>query len=246
MIFGHPTALKVFNETGKAWDDKQIKAEIDLLTSVQHEHLNRLYAICFNGPSRCLVLEYMDGGALDDRLANKKKEHTVLEWGERIRVLLHVGRALAHLHSLKPPMIHRYVGCPTRVPIFKPSLPSPPPLACLRDVKCGNVLLPSRGAGGRVTVLAKLADFGTARHTAEIMKKDRESIGNGTELITHQSTRNVCGTRPYMPPECTSCICVLYICVLYMPLECTSYAFDVLHLCSPHQFHSPPLLLPQI
>jgi serine/threonine protein kinase len=178
-IFGHPTAIKVFNETGKAWDDKQIAAEVQLLTNVRHEHLNRLYAICFNGPSRCLVLEYMDGGALDDRLANKKKEHPLLEWGERVRVLLHVGRALSHLHMLKPPMIHR-------------------------DVKCGNVLLTStKLPDGREKVLAKLADFGTARHTAEIMKKDREShdFGNGTELMTHASTRNVCGTRPYMPPE---------------------------------------------
>jgi serine/threonine protein kinase len=80
---------------------------MDLLTSVRHEHLNRLYAICFNGPSRCLVLEYMDGGALDERVANKGNKYPLLEWGERARVLHHVALALSHLHSLKPLIIHR-------------------------------------------------------------------------------------------------------------------------------------------
>jgi hypothetical protein len=50
--------MKVFNETGKAWDDKQIKAEIELLTSVQHEHLNRYSTALYSHTIRTVLTVY--------------------------------------------------------------------------------------------------------------------------------------------------------------------------------------------
>jgi hypothetical protein len=102
-VYGHLVAIKVFNEDGGSWDDKQIQAEIKLLCNVRHPHINKLLAVSFNGDHRCLVLEYMDGGSLDARVFAKP----LLLWKERAAILLHTARGLAHLHSLNPPIVHR-------------------------------------------------------------------------------------------------------------------------------------------
>ena len=105
----------------------------------RHPHINRLLAASFDGPWRCLVLEYMDAGALDDRLMNT--DLPVLQWQDRARILLHVARGLVYMHSLDPPVIHR-------------------------GVKSSNVLL-QHGKDGEGTVIAKVSDFGTARVNKE-------------------------------------------------------------------------------
>jgi hypothetical protein len=125
QVYGHECAIKVFNETEgqEAWDNKQIKTEINMLNAIRHPHINRLLAASFNGPKRCLLLEFMNGGALDVRLriarepssssshTNASKRKQPLGWEERLTVLLHTARGLAHLHSLDPPIIHRDVKC---------------------------------------------------------------------------------------------------------------------------------------
>ena len=79
-----------------------------------------------------------------------------------------MARGLEYLHvDADPPIIHQ-------------------------DVKSENILLcvhrgSGRQAGGRL--LAKVADFGTARYAPDLLKK------------THHSTRHVVGTSCYMPLE---------------------------------------------
>ena len=81
----------------------QIEAEIALLCDVRHPHINKLLAVSFNGPYRCLVLEYMEGGALDTQL----RRPPMLQWHERMRILLHAALGLVHMHSLDPAVVHR-------------------------------------------------------------------------------------------------------------------------------------------
>jgi hypothetical protein len=130
-VSGQIAAIKVFNETGGAWDDKQIQTEIGMLCRTRHPHINKLLAVSFDGPCRCLILEYMNGGALDDRLS--KMDFPVLQWHDRLHILLHVARGLVYMHSLNPPVVHR-------------------------DVKCGNVLLAF--AESSQSLIAKVSDFG--------------------------------------------------------------------------------------
>jgi serine/threonine protein kinase len=134
-VYGFTAAIKVFNETGGEWDDKQIQTEIDYLCRVCHPHINKLLAVSFNGPQRCLVLEHMNGGALDDRL--RSTSLPALQWHERAKILIHVARGLVYMHSLNPPVVHR-------------------------DVKCGNVLLQTvkNTASQEETLVAKVSDFG--------------------------------------------------------------------------------------
>jgi serine/threonine protein kinase len=113
-VCGYPTAIKCLTEIAGAWDDKQLDAEMAILRRVSHPHINNLLAASLNGTNRCLVLEYMNGGALDTRLLGTTLP--LIEWQDRALILLHVGRGLVYIHSLDPPVIHR-------------------------DVKTGNVLL---------------------------------------------------------------------------------------------------------
>ena len=83
----------------------QIQAEIEHLSKVRHPHINKLLAVSFNGPHRCLIIEYMNGGALDSRLRNTALP--VLEWRDRVLILLHVARGLVFMHQMNPPVIHR-------------------------------------------------------------------------------------------------------------------------------------------
>jgi hypothetical protein len=132
-VYDYPTAIKMFNETDGAWDDRQIEAEIEILCRIRHPHISKLLAVSFNGPHRCLIIEYMNGGALDTRLTNKALP--VLQWRDRAHILLHVARGLVYMHSLNPPVTHR-------------------------DVKCANVLLQYTDGAGSETLLAKVSDFG--------------------------------------------------------------------------------------
>lgn len=82
-------------------------------------------------------------------------------------------RALCHLHSLDPPLIHR-------------------------DIKTQNVLL-NAFDGSEVTdaSVAKVADFGTVR--ADDTKRDDGVLQ--TSVKTHAFTKRIIGTSPYIPNE---------------------------------------------
>ena len=83
-------------------------AEMELLCHVSHESICRLLAYSTDGPQRCLVLELCSGGSLEKRLSLKCSD-TPLQWDHRLRIAVSIARALVHLHSLDPPMLHRDV-----------------------------------------------------------------------------------------------------------------------------------------
>jgi hypothetical protein len=64
-VDGIPCAIKVLAAGAAGWEAEQFAAEVNLLRRVHHPNLCRLYASSTNGPSKCLVLELMEGGALD-------------------------------------------------------------------------------------------------------------------------------------------------------------------------------------
>ena len=63
-----------------------------------------------------------------------------------------------------------------------------------RDSKQTRLLQDSLG-GSAKTLMAKVSDFGTTR----VNREQDESLLR-TSKRTHASTRQVCGTGPYMPP----------------------------------------------
>ena len=147
---------------------------LQLLCTVSHDNICRLFAFSTDGPSRCLVLELCTGGALDTRLACKPAPSDgsgsgsgngsgsgapqPLQWAERLHIATGIASALVHLHTLSPPMLHR-------------------------DLKTANVLLDEMNN-------AKVADFGLVK----------AGVAAGATK-SHVSTQNRAGTSMYMPME---------------------------------------------
>jgi hypothetical protein len=132
-------------------------------------------------PLYCLVFEFMAGGSLQMRLAAPRPVQTprgprmeapklngflYLTWRERLGIASDIARGLEYLHTeFDTPTIHQ-------------------------DVKSANVLL-GAAPDGSGRLIAKLADFGTARFAER--KLDDSGVSGG-----HHSTKMVVGTTPYM------------------------------------------------
>jgi interleukin-1 receptor-associated kinase 1 len=108
---------------------------MELLCRVTHTSICRLYACSTDGPQRCLVLELCTGGSLEDRIECAGEatsgdgggggggggggngggggdggcKFPPLQWDHRLRIAVAMARALKHLHTLTPPMLHRDV-----------------------------------------------------------------------------------------------------------------------------------------
>ena len=111
-MFGFLVAIKRLTEGASDWDTRQFEAEYDVLCKVAHPNVCRLFAFSTDGPNRCLLLELCAGGALDTRLRCRAVSAGAappapLQWRHRLRIALDIARALAHLHSQEPPILHR-------------------------------------------------------------------------------------------------------------------------------------------
>jgi len=121
--------------TNKYEGEAGFRRELEVLHRYRHAHIVALFGYCIEGGQTfSLVLEFMPGGTLLDRL---EPAHTdpPLTAQQRFDIAAHVARGLYYLHAeATPPVIHQ-------------------------DVKSDNVLLATEGGH----IVAKVADFGTAR-----------------------------------------------------------------------------------
>ncbi|WVZ88704.1 hypothetical protein U9M48_035191 [Paspalum notatum var. saurae] len=108
---GKELAVKVLKHS----DDvvKDFVAEVDILSSVEHENAMSLVGLCVDGGRLMLVYDYMPRGSLEEMLhgggEGKQGKEGVLRWPERFRVAVGVARALEYLHAGgdRRTMIHR-------------------------------------------------------------------------------------------------------------------------------------------
>ncbi|KAA8540997.1 hypothetical protein F0562_024865 [Nyssa sinensis] len=133
---GREVAVKKLQSEGIE-GEKEFQAEMEVLSGNgfgwQHPNLVTLYGWCLDGSEKLLVYEYMEGGSLEDLVADRIR----LTWRRRIDVSIDVARALVFLHhECFPAIVHR-------------------------DVKASNVLLDKDGKA-RVTDfgLARVVDVG--------------------------------------------------------------------------------------
>ena len=190
------------------------RKELDVLTQYQHPNIVCLLGHCLSDasgggggvgggggddaaaqpqpppqqpPRQCLVFEFMAGGSLNARLLEGRRlgegegkrlaaaaAAQPLTAEERFGIASDVARGLAYLHTA---YLHRE------------ALPTP---LIHQDVKSDNILLAE--VGGQL--VAKVADFGTARYAPSLQEQGQRSLGQ-----THHSTKAVVGTTPYMPME---------------------------------------------
>ncbi|CAL5336603.1 unnamed protein product [Camellia sinensis] len=78
--------------------EKQFRAEVNTLGTIQHINLVQLRGFCSEGNKKLLVYDYMQNGSLDSHLFHGK-ESKVLDWKTRYQIALGTARGLAYLHE---------------------------------------------------------------------------------------------------------------------------------------------------
>jgi serine/threonine protein kinase len=140
--------------------------EREVLSKKENHHRNIVWLLgsCLSDDTaarQCLVLEWMGGGSLKDRITATSAAPP-LAAQERFGIASDVARGIRHMHVVAdPPIIHQ-------------------------DIKSLNILLAE--VDGQL--VAKIADFGTARYVPELLEGE-----------SHHSTDFKIGTRAYMPME---------------------------------------------
>ncbi|XP_078427614.1 receptor-like protein kinase 4 [Wolffia australiana] len=79
--------------------EREFRAEVRTIGSVQHVNLVRLRGFCSEGRHRLLVYEYMANGPLSGYLGRRREQQPPLPWAARWRVAVGTARGLAYLHE---------------------------------------------------------------------------------------------------------------------------------------------------
>ncbi|THU62219.1 hypothetical protein C4D60_Mb01t02800 [Musa balbisiana] len=89
---------------------EQFMNEIQILSRLRHQRLVILYG-CTSHQSRelLLVYEFVSNGTLAYHLHGSRASQCILTWPMRLRIAIETADALAYLHAVNPPVIHRDV-----------------------------------------------------------------------------------------------------------------------------------------
>ena len=154
----------------------QFIAELTTMYRLQHPNLIRLFGYSNDGPSLCIVTEYLENGSLQDFLTKgqqqqqprSKHPNTVLSFVHRWQIALDVAKALVYLHNFSTPLDK------DRMSVARPYVH--------RDIKSANIFLDDR-------LGARLGDLGLVRQ------------GSASNTSTTVVTSTIIGTSVYMAPE---------------------------------------------
>ncbi|KAJ6821632.1 putative F-box protein [Iris pallida] len=107
LINGTEVAVKkLLNNMGQA--EKEFRVEVEAIGHVRHKNLVRLLGYCVEGVHRMLVYEYVNNGNLEQWLHGAMRQHGVLTWESRMKIILATAKALAYLHeAIEPKVVHR-------------------------------------------------------------------------------------------------------------------------------------------
>ncbi|OWM71267.1 hypothetical protein CDL15_Pgr011394 [Punica granatum] len=84
-------------------------AEVSYLLEIRHRTLVTLLGYCIESGFQMLVFEYLPNGSISNHLYYETGQDPPikLEFKRRISIALDAATGLYHLHSLKPPLLHR-------------------------------------------------------------------------------------------------------------------------------------------
>ncbi|OMO98425.1 hypothetical protein COLO4_13906 [Corchorus olitorius] len=87
---------------------QEFVAGVTYLSEIRHRNLVSLLGYCQDSGSQMLVYEYLPNGSMCNHLYDTGREApTRLEFKQRLSIALGAARGLCHLHSLRPPLIHK-------------------------------------------------------------------------------------------------------------------------------------------
>ncbi|KAK6946429.1 LOW QUALITY PROTEIN: Protein kinase domain [Dillenia turbinata] len=105
---GKLVAVKFLKSSKEAWKDFIL--EVDIISSLKHEHIIPLLGVCVENNDLITVYDFLSRGSLEETLHGTTKGKSVLPWEVRFNVALGVADALNYLHNeCSPPVIHRDV-----------------------------------------------------------------------------------------------------------------------------------------
>ncbi|KAK1438971.1 hypothetical protein QVD17_04784 [Tagetes erecta] len=96
---------KIRNRDTDGNGNNQVMNEIKLISTVNHSNLVRLLGYCIEKGEQILVYEFMPNGTLSQHLQRERGKG--LPWTVRLTIATETAQAIAHLHSMNPPIYHR-------------------------------------------------------------------------------------------------------------------------------------------
>jgi serine/threonine protein kinase len=106
---GRTVAVKRLSQDNSRRLDQFIN-EVKIFSTLNHPHIVRLYGCTpADSPELLLVYEFVPNGTLADHLHGDRKGPKGLPWNTRFNIAIQTAQALAFLHSVHPPILHRDV-----------------------------------------------------------------------------------------------------------------------------------------
>lgn len=88
--------------------EREFKAEVEVLSTAQHENLVSLQGYCVHDGCRLLFYSYMQNGSLDYWLHEKTDGASLLDWPTRLKIAQGASCGLAYMHQIcEPHIVHR-------------------------------------------------------------------------------------------------------------------------------------------
>lgn len=104
-VLNDSSAIAVKRLDGARQGEKQFRAEVRSIGTIQHINLVKLIGFCTEGDRRLIVYEHMQNRSLDAHLFHSNA--TGLKWSVRYQIALGVARGLVYLHdSCRDCIIH--------------------------------------------------------------------------------------------------------------------------------------------
>lgn len=104
---GRRVAVKRLHHFNTQLGYQQTLNEISVLSAVKHRNLVRLLGCCIDSSDPLLVFEYVSNGTLAEHLQRERGDG--LDWFTRLTIAAETADALAYLHTMDPPILHRDV-----------------------------------------------------------------------------------------------------------------------------------------
>lgn len=120
---------------------EMFNTEVKLLSLLRHTNIVPIWGFSLDGPVRCIVCEYIDGGSLKQKIAVKGDE--ALSKNQRVNIMIGTAEGLKYIHNTVKPNPN---GWPSSTKTY----------FMHRDVKSANILLTK-------DCIPKLCDFGLAK-----------------------------------------------------------------------------------
>ncbi|XP_022142819.1 cold-responsive protein kinase 1-like isoform X2 [Momordica charantia] len=104
---GTLAAIKVLS-VDSSQGTREFLAEINVITSINHDNLVKLHGCCLEGHHRILVYPYLENNSLDRTLFGRGQGNVQFNWQTRCKICIGIAQGLTFLHEeVQPHVIHR-------------------------------------------------------------------------------------------------------------------------------------------